>query len=235
MSSNMHHRGLDEERFADKLERFIHKRQIIIWAVLIVVLGVVVTYFIWTERNKKLTEDSAVLAEESQDLYFQWLSEKDERKKASLEDKLIEKLNNIIRAYPHQYGGQRALFVRGNFYYSKEKWDKAAGDFIDLAKSFANSYLAEISLYNAGTCYEELDKNEKAIKIYEELITKYKESPLYARTLFAMGRIYEVEKDYSKASKYYNKLEDDKPSSNWTKMARNRMIYLKVNNKIKEE
>ncbi|NOY09730.1 MAG: tetratricopeptide repeat protein [Spirochaetes bacterium] len=235
MPVNLQHKATEDERFVDKLERFVHRRQIIIWAVLIIMIGAVVTYFIWSERNKRLTESSTILAEEGQDLYFQWLSEKDEKKKGELEDRLLEKLKIIIRGYPHQYGGQRALFIRGNFYFNKQNWEKAAGDYIDLSKSFPGSYLAEISLYNAGASYEELGKKDEALKYYGELIKKYKDSPLYPRTLFSMGRIYEVKSDYTDAVKYYNKLEDDKPSSNWTKLARNRMIYLKINKKIKEE
>ena len=223
-----------KESFTDKLVNLIHRRQIVIWAVLIGVLVTIVIYFIWVDHKKKLTEASAILAEESQDLYSQWVNEKDEKKKSALEDKLLEKLKLIIREYPNEYGTQRALFIRANFYFDKKNWEKAALDFTDLSRSFPKSYLATISLFNAASCYEEMNKPEKAIVLYQDILKKYKSSIVYNRSLFALGRLNEQLEKYDEAKKYYERLQDESPQSNWTKLAINRIIYLKVNNKIKE-
>ncbi len=221
--------------FADKLSNFVNRRQIIIWAVLVLIIVSIVLYFVFVERNKRLTEASTVLAEESEDLYGKWLNETDKTKKAELESKLLDKIKLVLREYPHLYGAQRVLFIRGNFYYEKKNWQKAASDFIYLANAFPKSYLARISLFNAASCNEEMGNLEKAIELYKELVNRYSDSALFSRSLFSIGRIYEEMGKYQEAKKFYNELEDKSPSSSWTKIARNRIIYLKVSGKIKEE
>ncbi len=221
--------------FSDRLANFVDKRKIIIWAVLISIIVAIVLYFVFVERNKRLTEASTVLAEEAEDLYGQWLNETDEKKKSELETKLLDKIKLVLREYPHQYGSQRVLFVRANFYFNKKEWKKAASDFTYLADAFPKSYLARISLFNAASCNEELGNTNKAIELYRNLVDKYSDSALVARSLFSIGRIYEGLNKYDEAKKVYNELEDKSPSSNWTKIARNRIIYLKVQGKIKEE
>ena len=221
--------------FADKLSDFVNRRQIIIWAVLIAIIVAIVLYFVFVERNKRLTESSTILAEEAEDLYAQWLNETDKKKKEELETEFLDKTKLVLREYPHLYGAQRVLFLRGNFYFDKKNWEKASSDFIYLANTFPKSYLARISLFNAASCNEEMGNPKKAIKLYKELVTKYSDSALYSRSLFSIGRIYEEIGKYQEAKKFYNELEDKSPSSGWTKIARNRIIFLKVSGKIKEE
>ncbi len=233
MAANLQERE-PKMNFADKLSDFVNRRQIIIWAVLILIIISIVLYFVFVERNKRLTEASTILAEESEDLYVKWLNETDKKKKEELESKLLDKIKLVLREYPHLYGAQRVLFIRGNFYYNKKNWEKAASDFVYLANAFPKSYLARISLFNAASCNEEMGNVEKAIDLYKELTGKYSDSALFSRSLFSIGRLYEELGKYNDARKFYNELEDKSPSSSWTKIARNRIIYLKVSGKIKE-
>jgi hypothetical protein len=52
--------------------------------------------------------------------------------------------------------------------------------------------------------------------------------------MFAMGRLYESSEDFQSAFQVYDRLEDEFPLSNWTKMGRNRIIALRVEGRIAE-
>jgi TolA-binding protein len=106
--------------------------------------------------------------------------------------------------------------------------------FQTLASRFPRSYLAPLALLYAGVSYEELGDAKQALASYQRLQQRYRDSYLLPRALFSVGRLLEVEGDSAGALKAYNELEDDHPDSNWTKVARNRIILLKTEGKIPE-
>ncbi len=103
----------------------------------------------------------------------------------------------------------------------------------DLADGAPKSYMAPIGLLNAASAWEEGGKPEKAIEALARVVSAYRQTlPETPRALFALGRLSEKLEANDKAAGYYNELIDGYPGSSWTKLARDRIIYLQVRNKI---
>ena len=89
-----------------------------------------------------------------------------------------------------------------------------------------------MSLFNAAVAFEELDEPDKALANYKMITDIYSDNYLLPHAFFSLGRLYEQKKEYDLALSIYNRLEDDYSASNWTKIARNRIIALNVSGKI---
>ena len=219
-------------RFLDRLSAVLQKGRVPLLIVLIAALAVLVAYFVWSEVQAAAREKSARWAEQAQDLEQQWSAEADAAKKQALEKELTDLVARTLSRYPRQYASQRALLLRAEMAYRSKDWGKAAESYQALANRFPRSYLAPLGLLYAGVSYEELGDAKKALSSYQRIEERYRDSYLVPRVLFSIGRLLETDGDYAGALKAYNRMEDDHPDSNWTKMARNRIVALKTEGKI---
>jgi tetratricopeptide (TPR) repeat protein len=207
--------------------------RIVLLVVLIAAAAFLVGYFVYDQINKKLASDSTVIAENAEELYGKWQAESDVTKKASIEKDLLDQVGKVISRYPHQYGAQRGLFVRAELYYNKKTWDPALADYRALAARFPKSYLAPISLFNGAVCLEEKGDAENAEKLYVQAYTNYKDSTVAPRAIFNAGRLDEAKGAWADAQKKYEQMDGLYSQSVWTKLAKNRLVELKVRGKTK--
>ncbi len=219
-------------KFIEKFSQLLLRNRVLIWSLLISIAVLIIGYFIWFEWNRRTVENSSLLAEDAHELYQEWSSEEDQNKKDEIEEELLEALNLVIRKYPHQYAAERSLFIKGNLFFEKENWAEAAKAYLDLAHSFAKGYLAPVSLFNAAVAFEELDEPDKALANYKVITDIYSDNYLLPHAFFSLGRLYEQKEKYDLALSIYNRLEEDYSASNWTKIARNRIIALNIKGKI---
>ncbi len=220
-------------RIRNFLAATVSRFRIILLAILIAAAVFLVAYFIYTEISRKLTNDSTVLAESAQDLYDTWQGESDIAKKGALEKQLTDQLGVLTTRYARQYGGERGFFIRANLSYQKKAWDDAAKDYQALAARFPNSYLAPISLFDAGVCLEEKGDSDGALKLYTRVSQAYQDSPVAPRAMFDTARLDEQKESFDDAHKMYDQIDTLFPSSTWDKLAKNRLIELRVLGKIK--
>ena len=146
---------------------------------------------------------------------------------------LAGQLDRLVARYPRQYGGQRGLFLRADLRFRGKDWEGARADWEQLARRFPASYLASVSLFNAGVCAEEKGDLEAAQALYMRVADGYKDSGAAPRALFDAGRLDEQKGAWDEARRKYELLESDYASSSWTKLAKNRIISLKVEGKLK--
>jgi tetratricopeptide (TPR) repeat protein len=219
----------------EKLSGFLQRSRIPLLVTLIVLVVFIVGYFGWTEWQRRARENSAVQAEAGQKLYQQWQSEPDPDAKKSLEEELRSLLADIRKSYPRQYAAQRAAFIQGNLEYQLENWPAAAEAFLGLGTRAPKSYLAPLAFMNAGISYERLDDADQALDAYRRVVDRYPENFLVPEVLFSIGRVQEQKGDFTGAEEAYNRLEEEHPLSNWTKLARNRIIALKIDGKLTGE
>jgi TolA-binding protein len=212
----------------EKLSNFLRRSRIPLLVTLIVLAAFIVGYFVWTEWQRRTKENSAVQAEAAQELYQEWQSEPDPDAKTALEEELRTLLSDVRSSYPRQYAAQRAAFVEGNLEYQLENWEAAAEAFRALGTRSPGSYLAPLAWMNAGISYERAENTEQAVESYRKVVDDYPESFLVPEVLFAMGRTQEEAGDFAAAAAAYNRLEEEHPLSNWTKLARNRIIALEI-------
>lgn len=219
-------------RISNFLARTVDRFRIALWVILIAGAVFLIGYLIYTEINKKLIYDSSTIAESAQDLFDKWTAEPDAAKKATLEKDLTAQVDTLVDRYPRQYGGQRGLFLRADLSYAKKAWDAALKDYETLAGRFPKSYLAPISLFNAAICAEEKGDTDGAQKLYARVYA-YKDSTVAPRAVFNAGRIDELKGAWAEAQKKYEQMDSLYSQSVWTKLAKNRIVELKVQGKTK--
>ena len=220
-------------RISNFLAHMVTRFRIVLLVVLIAAAAFLVGYFIYDQVNRKLASDSTVLAEKAEDLYGQWQGQTDVTKKTALEKDLMDQLGRVISRYPHQYGGERGLFIRAELSYEKKAWDAALADYKKLAARFPKGYLAPISLFNAAVCLEEKGDADNAEKLYVQAYTDYKDSTVAPRAIFDAGRLDEAKGAWADAQKKYEQMDTLYSQSVWTKLAKNRLVELKVLGKTK--
>lgn len=203
--------------------------------IIIVAVGVafVIGYTIYSEVNKKRVDRATALAATVQTDFSNWQNATAAKKKQQLETKLSAGITNILKDYPGTYAAQRALFLRADLAYHKKEWKQAQTAYEQLAKQFPQSYLAPLSLTNAAAAAEESGNPKKAIALDKQILTFKGIVPEIPRAIFSLGRLYEGQGDLKQADTYYKKLVSSYPSSGWTSLARDRMIYLAAKNQGK--
>jgi len=220
-------------RISNFLAHTVDRFRIALWVILIAAAAFLIGYLVYTEITKKLINDSTTVAEGAQDLFDKWTAETDAAKKAALEKDLTTQLDSLVSRYPRQYGGQRGLFLRANLGFEKKAWDAALKDYEMLASRFPKSYLAPISLFDAAACAEEKGDVDGAQKLYTQVSVSYKDSTVAPRALFNAGRLDEQKGAWADAQKKYEQMDSLYNQSVWTRLAKNRVVELKVQGKIK--
>jgi TolA-binding protein len=217
---------------ADGLSRFLHRFRFVLWGVLGAALVFLVGWFGWAEINRRQSADATLRAEQAQKVYDQWTAETDASKKTGLQKDLAARLDALVARHGRLYGTQRALLLRADMNFGLASWDAAAADYRELARRFPSSYLAPIALFNAGVSLEEKADTAGAAAAYTEVVTRFKGSAVAPRALFALGRLAEGAGTWDEAKTRYEELDTDWPSSEWAKLAKNRLVALKVAGKI---
>lgn len=211
-----------------RIATFVQANRYLFMIGIAAIFVLLVGFVIFSEIRLSRTQKSTTLVEQAQTVYDNWSTAPDAKKK-DIEAKLLGELDTIVKKYPHLYAAQRALFIRGSLYYDKKEWKLSAENYARLAASFPKSYLATISLVNAGAAYEQAGDDANAGKEYKKLVDNYgTDSPEKPLALFSLGRLAEARKDYTAAKTQYDKLVSDFPSSSWTNLARDRIIYLQT-------
>ncbi len=220
-------------RISSFLARAVQRFRVALLVILVAAAALFVGYIIYNEINKKLVRDSTGLAETAQTAFDSWQAESNASKKAAREKDLRAQLDSIVRRFPRQYGAQRALFIRGDLNYDTKAWDAARKDYEMLAARFPGSYLAPVSLFNAAASAEETGDLAGAARLYAQVYGAYKDSTVAPRALFDAGRVAEARGSWSEAQTAYEQLDTLYSQSTWDKLAKNRIIELKVQGKIK--
>ena len=165
-------------------------------------------------RISELTEEwSALSASEESDV--------------EAESRVIASLQDVAASNRRNFAGARANLTLAEIYYSKEEWDAAKGFYEAAADASAKFYTTGYALYNAAVCAEELGLLEEATSLFEraELCPNF---PQKARCRFNIARIQERSAGADAAIDSYKAMVDLYPSSQWTDLARSRIIALEI-------
>ncbi len=210
-----------------KLSLAIEKYSYILLGLIIAVVFIVIGLLIYNSLQMKNLEKYTQQIESIQEDFENLVNLTDEDKLVSAKKEIEEKLNLLIDGGKKNYVLQRALFIRATMFFQNEDWDKSIEDFNLLADLFPNSYLAPIALINAAIAFEESGKIDEAIEEYNIVVNNYSSvSSEISNVYFSIGRLFEQKSDKSAALEAYNNLLDNFPDSNWTNLARSRIIYL---------
>jgi len=225
-------KATEEMKFKDKIANFILRNRKLIIMTAVLFVAALAGLIIFFEVRKNVIEKSTVLVEKAETAYLEYRNMKDSDEKNKKYDAVSKSLDEIIANYQGYYAAQRASYIKGSLAFEKKDWDSAAKTWTEMAAQYPKSHLASIARMNAAAAYEENGNIDKAVETLITITTTEGDFPEMSRVIFSLGRLNEEKKDFTKAAEYYNKLIEDYAASSWTKLARDRIILLKVQNKV---
>jgi tetratricopeptide (TPR) repeat protein len=215
---------------ADFLRRF---RSVLIGILGAVILAVIVIA-IWTAIVDARLKSSTLAIENAENSLSTYQNEQDQTKRADLLKSLQASLDNVIAKWPGLYAGQKAHTIKAKLDEDTKDWEGAEKEWLAAANMLKTDFLAPIALQGAATAAEERGADDKAAQYYKKLISLYsKKSIGIPHAYFALGRISEESKDYTAAVGYYEKIVASYPDDDWTKLAKDRILFLKSQGLVK--
>ncbi len=160
--------------------------------------------------------------------YSAYQSEQDAAKKAELEKALLASIDGLVKKWPHRYAALRAQSYKAKIEEAKKDWASAEKDWLAIAADSPDSYLAPVALQAAASAAEEQGATDRAIADYKKVTEKYGDKTIgIPHAYFSLGRLAEQSKDYAAAMAAYQKLTSTWPDGDWTKLATDRILFLK--------
>lgn len=215
-----------KQRFTKSLADFIQRHRVLLIIGFLAVLAALLAYGIFDYVSAQRELKYIGLTEQAQESYSKYLyAEGDE--KDSLREEIKTKLDEVLNAGGKRYAKERAHFLSGTVAVEDKDWASAAEHYMAIFDGYPRSYLAPVAAFDAAGAYEESGDTDTAITVLKKLVDIYSETSSVApRALFNLGRLQDTTGSTAEALLTYNRLVDLYPDSNWTKLARTRIIAL---------
>lgn len=217
---------VEDVSFAQRLNDALLSNRRILLAFGILAVAAVVAIGVISAINSRAA-DKATAAIEALDARYEAWSALEPAKRAGETDALVADADAVIKSYGKRYAVQRALMLKAQVYHGADDLSAAEKAYADLASRFPDSHMAPVALSNAAAMAEDRGDSDAALRYLETAETKYPDAPAIGRVVLSIGRIYEGAKRYDKAMEAYGRLVAGGTDSDWTKLARDRIIVLK--------
>lgn len=148
---------------------------------------------------------------------------------AARQDKAVSSLSELVGK--SDIVGVRANMLSAEIYYQKKDFENARSAWLAAAQKGKNTYIAPIAFFNAASCSEELGNLDDAAAGYKSA-SEVKDFYEAAHALFSLGRVQEAKGDFVAAAASYQALVDKSPEDSWAKLAKNRLVSLKISGKV---
>jgi tetratricopeptide (TPR) repeat protein len=231
MSSNKLGAGKDQQheekqKFSERLNEILRANRVAFLAIsaLIVVAVAVIGVVAMVQQDRLVKSTIALEALEAS--FDGWASSSEESRPAA-SVALIAEADTLIAKYSRDYAGLRARLIKGRAFVGANDYLGAEQAFASVAEAGPKSHLAPMALANASAMAEERGDLQAALGYLTKAQASYPASPGADRVGFSIGRIQESLKDYAKAMEAYSALVAGGADNDWTKLARDRIIYLR--------
>ena len=148
---------------------------------------------------------------------------------AARQDKAVSSLSELVGK--SGIVGVRANMLSAEIYYQKKDFENARSAWLAAAQKGKNTYIAPIAFFNAASCSEELGNLDDAAAGYKSA-SEVEDFYEAAHALFSLGRVQEAKGDFVAAAASYQALVDKSPEDSWAKLAKNRLVSLKISGKV---
>ncbi|MBL8967187.1 MAG: tetratricopeptide repeat protein [Spirochaetaceae bacterium] len=222
------HEAEEKKTFNQKLADFLRKYRTILLAVLVAAVVAVVGVAVWTAVSNSRANASTARVERLTEDMSAWAAEQDAAKKAEAEKALVAGLDEVVATWSRSFAAGRALAMRARLNEEKKDWAAAEKDWNEAAARFPKTFLAPVAIQNAAAAAEERGAAEAAAAYYKRLVDNYSgKSVGIPHAYFSLGRLAEESKDYAAALGHYEKIVASYPDDDWTKLAKDRILFLK--------
>ncbi len=213
------------EKIANILKN--NSKKLIVAAIAVVAILVLIGLYDFYTKGQK--EKALLHAETIEETYSKWINSA-EADKESVAAELESVLEEGVSEFSGSYAELRALYTRGLYLAQAENWDESIEAFISVSEKFSDSYLAPVALFNAASIADQAGNSEQSLGLYKSVLDKFGSvSADIPETLFNIGRLNEEMGNAEDAIASYQRILDDYSSSNWTNIAKSRIIALNTN------
>lgn len=217
-----------------KISDFIRSNRSLLFVVLIAVLLFVIGVALWSILSNLRSQAATAQVELIENSLSSYETESDLTKKSDLEKGILAAIDKLAKDYPKSYSARRAFAIKARIAEEKKDWAAAELAWVSAADSSSEDFLVPIALQGAAIAAEERGANDKAIGYYKRLVDKYASKTVgIPHAYFALGRMAEETKDYPSALAYYEKILSGYPDEDWTKLAKDRIIFMKSKGLVK--
>ncbi len=141
-------------------------------------------------------------------------------------DELLAQLQDLAGKNAN-YPALKAEYLLGMVAFEKKEYQKALDSFFSVYGKADGTYMGSLALSNAAAAAEELKDTNLALEYYTKLIDEFGFSAAEApKALFAQGRLQENGGNLELAKATFQQLADQFPTSEFGKLAQNRLALL---------
>lgn len=200
----------------DKFFRNNKKLVIVLSAVLVVAIIAIVVIAINVEKKN----DALFVALDNLETNYMALT--DENAEAFLLN-----ANELVEKGGNKYPGYKAKYLLADYNFDQGNYAEALALYEDVANVASKTYLAPLSLLNAAAAAENTGDTTKALALYNKIWDTYRTSTgESSKALFNTARIYETQGNTDLAKSVYQQLVDEFADSDYSKLAKNRLLVL---------
>lgn len=215
------------ERMEGSLNSFLAKNKMILIIVAAVLVVALIALGIVTSVNQKNLQAQFDQVDKLESSYaeLQILGSEDATYQAKY-DELLAGLQDLA-GKGKKYPSLKAEYLLGMVAFEKEEHQKALDSFISVYNKASDMYLGSLSLTNAAVSAEELGNDSLALEYYTKVIDEFGMSAAEApKALFAQARLQEKSGNTELAKATFQQLADAFPTSEFAKLATNRLALL---------
>ncbi|HSV57205.1 MAG TPA: tetratricopeptide repeat protein [Magnetospirillaceae bacterium] len=209
------------------LNDFLRKYRLVILTVFAVALTALAAVTVWTLVEEGMNTRSARALEKAELSLREWREMEDGPAARERAAEVLSELRSVAERYRRRYAGQKALVLAGRIQAGLGDWEAAENTFREAADARKDSHLTVFALAEAAVAAEERRDFAAAIELWTR-VTASKGLPVgIPHAYFVLGTLYEETQQFEQARASYEKLIAEHPQSDWTKLARSRIIHLK--------
>jgi len=215
------------ERMEKSLNVLLGKNRKVFLIVLIVIVVALIGLGIGSSISKSNLNKQFNLIDELETTYAEIQSMDSEAADYQTKyDELLAQLQDLA-GKGSNYPALKAEYLLGMVAFEKEEYQKALDSFYSVYGKSKETYMGSLSLSNAAAAAEELKDTTLALEYYTKLIDEFGFSAAEApKALFAQGRLQESSGNLELAKATFQQLADQFPSSEFGKLAQNRLALL---------
>jgi TolA-binding protein len=168
-----------------------NKKQVALGAGILVVVGLIVSYYVWSQGEKEVSAGvafsnamaggfSGSSHTESADAYLK-----------------------VATAHPGTSAGARALLAAAGALFTQGKYAEAQVQFQKFSRDYPDSPFRGQAMLGAAASLDAQAKPEEAARAYKELIDRHPGETMVPQAKFALARIYESQNKFSEAHALY--------------------------------
>jgi tetratricopeptide (TPR) repeat protein len=177
-----------------------NKTQTFWGATVLVVVGVIVSFFMWRqgERAQEAGEalSTVMLAQAT-----------DPNGRPATPEAYLK----MAASYPNSIAASRAVLLAASDLFVQGKYPEAKAEFDRFAREHRDSPLMGQALLGAAACLDAQGKTKEATVAYKDLIDHHPGEAILPQARFALARLYEAQNEPEKARTLFEEVERDNP------------------------